>query len=333
MTGRIMSRFAALPVFAVLATGFARLAPAADVYWTTDPQVADTAPPGSWDSSPPTALDSQHLKVWLGVPNSPDLTRKKFIHIHIKGNALTYFETATGNHPEGFMTNDTSTPVDVHDIPPIGGTTGNLLDLYWGFQVQPQWERLVLTRSNGSAVSDLQWDEYWVNSVCTNAEWSAPDVIDLLNASFDAPGAVLGNPHWIEVWLFPRIGTIGAFPPSLIAPPATGIWSVTTVFTDPDGNPHPGGGVKFTTSGAGLSVLDHFHAQVHVTGSGPGVYDLYAYNAMKAKYEQYRVHTGSLVPGAGRWTVIAAALGMLAVGALALRRRRPPRASECVTGP
>jgi len=288
------------------------------VYWTTDENNTHTSPPVNWNPGPPPdSLGPTDMNLWLAFRNVPDTARDKFFRILIENPGLNNFDGII--EVEGFRSFDDTDPVTSEDLGSIGNS--EKYDGWWALKPQPEWERIKLTKSHGGSAPNMSWD-ITVNAICTDAEWALPD-LKLHFASFGAPGAVTGNPLWTEVWIFPRQEGIDLSPPIFNAPPWTGSWGSTFVYTDPDGNPRPGGGVKFTSSGPGLTVSDQFYAEVRIDGGIVNLYDVYSYDPTTLEYEQYRVRTGILgAPGSNPWILMGTVLATLAAGLFGLARRR-----------
>jgi hypothetical protein len=324
-------------VVVVLLLGIARPASALEVFWTTNPDSADHDPAlGKWRRLPyPTSLSPNEPDIWLGFKNVADPGRRKFLRVRFHLSPGDYFSTGYDPpYPEGFATSDTTQPLQVYGNAGGGINNNENYDLNWSYDGQPKWERLRIARANGGPASGLNWFPLpEANSMCTDAEWVDP-IFSLDNSSLDAPGATGtdegsgGTPHYHEIWIFPfgpwgpriRIGGYWSF----VAPPSTGSWTASYVYTDPNGNPRPDGGIKFTCTGSGLTTADQFNAQVEMMNGGPGyLYEVYAYNQDNGQYRRNIVRAGILgLPGVSPSVLVLIAISTIAAGALFLQRPR-----------
>lgn len=325
MTGRVVSRLVSA-LFVLFALAFAGTASAKihNWYWTTDPGAINTSPcsgGSQWNDSTvarPASLD-QGEKIWIAICNNPDPARKKIMTIDVYNAIANYNRYYT--KMEGFMTDDTSQPVKTRQSG--GGMIGwvGILTDSWVLKPQPKWERFEMTPSTPV---DEPAKRVRVATVCRDTlDYEGNPYLEIDYASFGGSANAAGDPRMTEIWVFPRTGSVSVTPPTFTAPPATGTWVHSTVLADPEGTSRPGGGIRFSTSGTGLSPTDQFSARVHLNESNVVRYNMFVYDATSGTYLRFSDDNHALdVPGVGTWGYVALVFALAVAGIAVTRRRR-----------
>ena len=88
---------------------------------------------------------------------------------------------------------------------------------------------------------------------------------------------------------------------TLTSPPGGMSWTADVVYTDPDGNSRPYGGVRWTTASGGLEAEDRYDMSLEMIGNADHMYDLYAYDDEVGVYQYYRIVSPDTI-GAGTST-------------------------------
>jgi len=272
------ARILALLLVALAAPSAAFAAETLAWYWTKDADAAKNNPwNGStkgWNSGGPESMASGE-KVYIAIGNRLGELAKKYITLDVYAPGA--YSKMTVNLV-GFKTNDDSQPCTTTNLNRSG--ISDTLFTSWIIEPQPTWERLELTATED--ISNMVWtiEGGWT---CVSLDWQPP-WLWFNNANFAGPGTMPGAPRWTQIWIFPLSGAIRVSPPFFSAPPSTGTWSGTYMFTDPDGNSRPGGGVRFTTTGTGLQPGEEFTARPGFDVSGDFLVHLYRYDASTARY-------------------------------------------------
>ncbi|MBN2137254.1 MAG: putative metal-binding motif-containing protein, partial [Sedimentisphaerales bacterium] len=185
--------------------------------------------------------------VWLAFNNRPDPTRKKYVKIELRAVSGSVGRVNIA-HGTGFADANTSGAIN-------GTPTGNadhsatLLRKQYKFKKQPRWERFkVINKSNNPVTFTVN---AW--SICGNytGDWN---MLLVERGSFGAEDAMVSYDPAVEVQCFAESAALDPYAASVLVShaPGSGPWSSEVLFVDPDGEPRPQGGVRFTTSGTGL---------------------------------------------------------------------------------
>lgn len=253
------------------------------VYYTSDPNVVGTMPPGvapnTWDQAGPNGQMPVNLaagdSLWIACRNDPDSARNKFWAYEISGRSVR--DIGRAGRQDGFLGPNDAAPV-------MKARLGlrfllNSYSEFWRFSPQPLWERVEF-RNILRPVNDVF--TVVANSMCSDAEiidLPLPS-LELRDTSVGAPGAMIGDPRTVEVWVFPReVGVDADRRARFDAPPHTGVWEGEIVQVDPTGEERPLGGMRWTAigepDGRGLGVEDRFRASVPLREAGGRSFEVF----------------------------------------------------------
>jgi hypothetical protein len=270
------------------------------LYTTTDPTTASHRPPGTapntWSAQAAGAAVTiaPGTTVWFAFDNTHGPGKRKDFTFTMSGTGMG------GLLPgaiEGFLGDDASNPVSTN----IGtfNATSTLIVRTKRFTPQPAWERLSYKNPVGSAAVAVQVTG---ESVCVDRTMTslASNSLTLAAASIGSatPGAMYGTPRYSSIWIFPTANSVdssAAHPFS--APPASGVWSRSVVYSTPKGDPRPGGGVLWRTLGAGVLPDEEF-SLVLTMQSAPAddVYEFYCLDAGTHQVLDLRLDWNDLEP-------------------------------------
>jgi hypothetical protein len=272
-----------------------------DTFISMNPADA-TLPPGApgsgWARLPAAGQPIPPNTVfWLSFNNTPNADLTKFFRVQIRDRNGNNFAGVDKHQPgagkpsgNGYSAAGVGSPGTYRG----GGNLGPPAQRHddWTFSPQPAWETLEYKTGNAPVVIDVK-----AQSAC--AAWYVDAWARITNLTFGAAGAMKTNQQVRCVMVFPRniaIGPIGTNTPSMQAnayfsPPAsTGNWTVRTLYSDPDGNARPLGGVCFVTDGDGLSVTQACNLGFALQGGRADLqYTMYAYDAASDDFQHFNI--------------------------------------------
>jgi hypothetical protein len=253
------------------------------VYFTTDPAVTGTMPPGAppnqWDAVGPNGQFNLNIpggtRLWLACRNEPDPARNKFWGFVITGPAVR--DIGRAQNQDGFL--------GPNDAAPVGKTRlrrAFLLTEYsevWRFTPQPLWERVQFPNILRNINAPFR---VIANSICSDAEVEHLPLPNfrMRDTSIGARGAMIGDPRTTEVWIFPHAQEVDPDRrPEFRAPPDTGDWEAEFVHADPRGDERPLGGIRWRASGPsdaiGLRTEHRFDAVLPLRSADGEAFDLF----------------------------------------------------------
>jgi hypothetical protein len=263
-------------------------------------------------------------QIWFAVNNDEDHARTKWVALEIGGDPAHVNLSSDPTQTGGFQTDDDSTPVNTALV---GFGLGPFSNQWkWRMTPQPLWERFAFTAAFAINNATL---EVKSNSVCNNLRVGfVPLDVKITDSSFGAPGAMIGVPQVTEIYVFPATEPVDPEqPPTFDAPPETGPWLSEIVFTTPDGQPRPQGGVAWRSLGAGLGVDDRFDASFRLSSTRDYDYEFFSLAPGGDGTLDYRSYRLALepplsLPTAGQWTTLTMATLLLLFGVAFVARRR-----------
>jgi hypothetical protein len=237
-------------------------------------------------------------RLWIACDNLIDKDNTKSFSIQLTQNGtdkllgeLEFVEA------KGFTSDDEGAPVNVTAVEVDDNASDGTMLFKYLMNPQPKWERLefkVMRDISGGSLKAV------AASACFNAELEEPEWPDLkelvmTDSSFGAPGAVIGDPRIVRIFIFPRINWVNRdVAPSFVAPEHTGRWNARFVDTDPDGLERPLGGVLFATDGEGLRTEDRYDLSFAMIGDADQRYDMYAFEAERGEFLDFVIAAGQL---------------------------------------
>ena len=159
------------------------------------------------------------------------------------------------------------------------------------FYPQPEWESVEIKNNSGVAKN--------IQVASCASHCSIKHRIESINGitdgqmefsenMFGGEGLLPNTSQFTEIEIYPRNAAVdlGA-PPSIIAPPHTGNWEFDFSFVDPAGNPRPGGGVRFTSDGPGLSNAEIHHISLAMTSMADSSYESLCWTVRSVSISDY----------------------------------------------
>ncbi|MDY7107549.1 MAG: hypothetical protein SYC29_02835 [Planctomycetota bacterium] len=275
------------------------------LYYSTDEDdthfMPTDAPEDPWnpvgdDGAVTITLDHRE-KIWFAARNDDDEGRDKYLGLRIiapTAEDMSNLRSCTGpgdEDAEGFLNPDDSPVPRVRTV--FGGAKqiGNRYAANYRMTPQPLWERFCF-----ECISEDGIDGEFVIDLFTSCS-NALDIpplsawFSMPDASLGAPGAMVGDPRYTELWLFPRTRPVDLDEAAMIvAPPETGPWFVEPVFADPDGNDRPSGGFLWLSDGAGLSTDHRFDLSFAMIEVADIKYDLFGYDIEGGRFDRLQVN-------------------------------------------
>ena len=310
----------------------AQNAQAGDTYYSNEDP--GTVKPPEWDDPPPPPdpwikvvgpieyPENVGEKIWLGRDNSQYYEYKDWTITFTGADYNKFGVSATHGYTAGPpITEITSIVTGVFD-----DDANQKRTITVRFIPQPDWEVIEITRSAPLRSGERAVLTTISDSDCYN--FSTDDTETRVDEGF------FGNEgdglQITEVWIFPEISEVDALGAhAFTAPPATGDWTQEIVYTDPDGNPRPQGGVRWWSNGAGLAELDIYSLTL-VTVEPPMEdenYSYYAYDDARGDFVFFRMGTiPTVIPAASGWGLALMGLLAVVVGVVVVRRLRASEA-------
>ena len=307
-------------------------------FHTKDEATIDAKPPSEEPNQWMTVDAQSHMftvtlgagkSVWIAACNNTDDDKNKYfaIDLFFSSDDGPLFELFL---PKGFKTEDDEDEVVVTSLTEESVTDqqGNDIGFRGRYKMtpQPKWERVELQNTSDAEHTFTFTVKLW--SKCSNMEkgFDFP-TISVSNASFGAPGAMLGDPRVTEMWLFPRTAlTDVEVSPTFSAPPETGAWTSEFVSVTPFGEPRPQGGVRFVSDGAGLAAGELFDLTFAMIDDADDGYEMYGFETEFDEYFDLALEVDNLtpIPTVSEWGLIFMALLALTAGTIVFARRRRP---------
>lgn len=291
----------------------------AGYYSTTDP--GTTMPPAApWQSAAggypmPTVVGES---VWLGRLNGyvgPDVTKSYTLRITgpepDKYGITSVTGYISGSPP---TTSGLAAVTGIRDIP---GTPPSR-EFTITIKPQPSWEVIRLQRTiafGGSLRDDYEAEQ---DSHCATLS-SGEGGFDMYDAWFGVSG---DSTRTTQIAIFPDSREVVDDPEVHTLDAPGGPWSVSMIYTDPDGIARTG--VLWTTTGSGLYAEDAYSLHVELMGSSVGeTFSYYAWDEERGRWVFYKiVDPPERVPTLSEWGLIIMTLLLLTAGTVVLGRRR-----------
>lgn len=292
----IVCIFAASPIQAQQMTGL-------DIYTRSDP-------PAMWTGSPAPHMNGVVPDPgWTsrGTGSSPDIMVPgngtmyfAFENVHVPQNTKTmtvFFQALNGSLPDfevvsvtAYQTDNTNgTPIPDYECQRFA--TPGLLKVKAIMHPQPEWE-VVEIKNTSDEQKMIRVDSSDSNCAQTSrstGENGVPDSrIEFEYNMFGAEGPVPDTTRFTQVEIFPRnVDLDPGIAPVFEAPPETGNWTPELVFVDPNGDPRPGGGVRWTTDGFGLTDGQMHSLAITMMDAADSSYLLFAFDEDVFQYQEH----------------------------------------------
>jgi len=303
---------AAIIVFASVA-GAASIAPHAsaqqqqtglEIYSRTDPPAGWTGGPaidGGWGYHGRGSTGNLNVpangSLHLAFTNAHVSTSTKTFSVEIEAaNQADIWDLDVGS-VKGYKDNSTTAPANVTTSHKKSPHTG-LIVVNATSDPQPQWEMIEITNSSGQAKSVTVNS---ADSTCAKKDRSTGDNgtpdsrIDFSDNMFAAEGIQPNTMRFTQISLFPRNVDLDlAVAPLFDAPDHTGDWTFEHVFTDPNGDPRPHGGVRWTTDGPGLLAGEMHDLAITMTTAADSAYVVFAFDASVGQFQEIMIDLGDV---------------------------------------
>jgi len=264
-------------------------------YRTNPPSAGSPAVDGTWtragggyNSVPIPAAGS----VWIACPNGHVSTNQKNFSLTIEtspqGDIHDLKATGCSGWQDNAGTNPSTTTWNSTKFPILGQIVVNAT-----FIPQPAWEYVKVDNTSGQQktfnIKILSADSHCARTSRTTGDNGVGDArMTFSDAMFGALNAMENeNTRITEIELFPRNVNVDlAALPTLDAPQQTGNWSFEFVIADPNGDPRPHGGVRWTTDGAGLLPGEMHDLSLTMTGAADSSYVIFGFDAAVLDYQE-----------------------------------------------
>ncbi|HNQ22297.1 MAG TPA: hypothetical protein PKK06_04310 [Phycisphaerae bacterium] len=288
---------------------------AADYYSTANP--GTTAPPNSpWQ----VVVGNVNFNfgvgggdIWFATTNA-----------HMSTNRKSYTLTLTGATTVSLYASGAWGYYD-------GGSSTSLIN-YWSENLTPP-TRLVahvtLTPQPDWEVVKISSNQAGVHSVSVSSAANCSH-IDFDGSTWDYDGwwgPPGGSFRYTAVIAFPTNVMVNpSVTPTFTAPPQTGTWQYSFVYTDPYGAPMPNGGVRWETTGMGLTEQVQYQSSFAVQGSANTTYWYYAFDASDSQWDVVWIEPPpGTVPATDYWGLGGLAVCLIGLGAVLVIRRQRAR--------
>lgn len=279
-----------------------------EVHWRRDKPTRLEPPPGNgWTAGSPSAEVLRHYQsIYIGVENQyVDNDLQKALELVITGAGVhdLRLRVGEGYYPhDGHMRTSRATDKEREE-----SDDPEQLTLTMTFPIQPEWEWVRIAYVG----EKLEGFEVTAASLCSlNTSGRGPAEELYLMGQFSSPGSVQGPMHITDLDLFPINNTVNISVTPWFSGPG-GPWAWNFVYGDPDGTPRPQGGVRYSTSGAGLQAGEQFQLTFEMNEPADLEYDLYAFDFDQAEHYRFPL---DFSPKVRRWSTVHHHLGAGDIG-------------------
>jgi hypothetical protein len=265
-------------------------------YSSSDLQQAK--PPGNgWTAVPDGGTVNITIQAgkdyWFATANSYNASLKKTYTLTLKGdlgslgvfNLKSDVNSTRGYYIDSNGNTDNSATAQTSSDSSITNESGGFttMKLFYTFDPQPDWE-VVRVKNNG--LNDRTITNVTATSMCWHGNISmftnfvVNGYINLQSCTFSCT----------NFYCFPNDVSVNPYvSPSFTTP--GGSWSYEYVYTDPEGNPQPLGGIHWTTTGSPLLAgpENEFNMQFTVAGSPLTSYTCFAYDDDSGEYKELHI--------------------------------------------
>ncbi len=244
----------------------------------------------------------RNQRFWLGIPNIEYLVNQKVLTIVISGNGSGNLKAdqAAGQYGDNGKKTTKGKFFKPSKKEKEKYPGCNIIKVYFPYQPAWEWVRINNTGKAGTFT-------FTINKAYTNCNRRGEKPLFhnfyVESGYFGGTANMVGPMGITELWNFPREAAVDpGVTPTFTADPATGNWTADIVYMDPDGEPRPQGGVRFTSDGAGLQGGDEYSYEFAMIEEGEKEYTLYIYDSIDGEYYPLSVHTYPMIR---RWQSIS----------------------------
>jgi|GEM_PF-3069575 len=257
-------------------------------YVITDPN--DEDPYGTWKMpgtpggnfwDPNTQVNNVQpgQVVWLAFKNTHRLNAVKILTLTLRktGGSGSVGRLEPEFPPQGFDDPNSLRNHPGDDVSGNGSISIPSINKHvYRWKPQPAWERIKLKNKGPNPVS-FSID---AKSDCFDCQ-TGQKYCCLEGASFGATDAMAYKDTITTIAIFPdSVAVDTAITPLLTSyPPGSGNWTPAFVYTDPNGDSRPLGGIQFVTDGNGLDAGELFDLYFEMTSDPDVRYQMYTYGS------------------------------------------------------
>jgi hypothetical protein len=284
-------------------------------YTLTDP---DATPPPyyPWDvmTTLPPDLELGDI-LWLSANNYYVLTNKTAWAVLIEGRGQE-FDYWPGHH--GYRTGNPPKQLFAQTLD-YTNLAGGSREFHWEFIPQPDWQVGVLKKVVKENEDGVDSTPVYAAYQCYHIEPIGSRVL-IANSWFGLAG--VDTLDVTEIIIFPDEVPIDTMGSHILNAPGT--WAREFVSTDPNGQPHPLGGVKWTSEeGIGLEAGVVFSLELAMTAAAASSYSLYAFDSESGIFYHFIIRTDSeAIPTLTEWGLIIFGVVLLGFISWVFVRRR-----------
>lgn len=238
---------------------------------------------GYWNDWPSGGIQDidANTVIWIAKDNNESDEFEKTVTVELKGSNLDFDEAqremggvkVNGEQPQ--VKETYGGPIQQKEGYRAGGT----------FNPKPsgEWIKLV-AESDNVDINEVKitCKTYYIPPFDKD-NWDYAVKLNT-NEVYDPPSRVLIT----EFWYFPEEVSIDtSVEPNFVGPDGSGDWTYQWVYEDPDEEPKPQGGVRWTTNGSGVADGQGYYTSFNCVGKGPEIVLEYLYDANATSFEPY----------------------------------------------
>lgn len=226
---------------------------------------------------------------YLGIPNVVGLSHQKVLTIVISGAGSEKLKPlrSSGQYGTGGKKTTKGKIFKPNAAERKKYPGANIIKIY--YPKQPAWEWVCISNKGPGGSFTFTINKAYTHC---NKRGRKPEFHDFyVQRGYFGGVVIVGSMSITEIWNFPKNATVNtSLAPTFTADPSTGNWTSDFVFTDPDGDPRPQGGVRFSSDGTGLDGGDEYYYEFAMLGGCDKEFELYTYEALGDEFYPQSVH-------------------------------------------
>ncbi len=196
---------------------------------------------------------------------------------------------------KGYKDQGTSNPASVNKSSHASEHTGKI-GVNAAITPQPEWEIIEITNSAGTAKTievEVAASNCGKRQRTTGGNGVPDSQMGFTDHMFGSEGNLPNTSRVTAMEVFPRNVDLDlSVAPTLNAPPQTGNWTSEFVFVDPNGEPRPHGGVRWTTDGPGFAAGEMHELAITMTQAADSSYIFFTFDEDFGQYFDILVDLG-----------------------------------------
>jgi hypothetical protein len=287
--------------------------------YKSDTNPGTTQPPNApWVPLPAAPSLNVGQEIWIAVENIYVSSNVKdwWVEVVVPAGGATFEVSDWHGYYNGGASQSVTTLTSSEVVP------GPPFKQRWNFRSNPQpsWEMVKVKRTTkGTAQVTVNIDG---NSNCSYGGRTANDTVIIDSLWYGAPYDTV---ELTDIWIFHESTSVNTgIQPEIVPPPGTGPFTYEFVYTDPDSNPRPQGGIHWYTTGQGIGSWERYNIMFAMAGNPAGLYSFYTYDAVEDEYVRFVIPIGQVgvIPTLTEWGMIIFCALLLGWMAWVIVRRR-----------